>query len=692
MGSSFESILAEGSLSYLSVYPIFDIYTMIGTLVLCSLFAASQQMSLAHYENSRYNEPVHHAPGHGDVHVSGRYQQDNQVHVSGVRGATRIVDSGNAYHATAAPKPAAVVTEPYRPAPTHSPLNRPAYHAPAHSGYKPGGGDVLGASHYKPGHYAPAHGDVQVSGGYQQDSKVHVSGTAGATRIVDSGSSYHAHQPTVQNPYRPAPVHPYLYRPVHYAPVNHEVHASGSQQAEENASGLRTIRIAESDTPVHHTPVHGEVHVSGSHKQVGDVHVSGAGATRVVDSGSSYHAYVPKPAVQNPYRPAPVPHQPLYRPVHHAPVHGEVHVSGSYKQVGDVHVSGAGATRVVDSGSSYHAHVPKPAVQNPYRPAHVHKPLYRPVHHAPVHREVHVSGRYKQAGDVHVSGVRATRVVDSGSHHRYQPAPVMYNPQPDLPAPVVHKPYVPAPVFLFRRARSVPDHQEEDVHVSGSYEQENEVHVSGSAGTTVILDYDDHSYGHSSYAHEPAPEYESHHAPADDVNVSGSYKQESEVHVSGAGATRVSDSTNSYEHAPAPAYDSAHVQQQETVDVHVSDADVHVSDADVHVSDADVHVSEADVHVSGAGGSVSVEEFNHSSYEMPADQPAAGQVHQSGHYVEYNAEPAYQPFEPVVIPYSEDLVPAYDMYADHYEAHVPTLYHDEHYVAEDNDIETFYES
>merc|ERR1711962_1531004 len=176
-------------------------------------------------------------------------------------------------------------------------------------------------------------------------------------------------------------------------------------------------------------------------------------------------------------------------------------------------------------------------------------------------------------------------------------------------------------------------------------------------------------------------------------------------HVSGAGATRVSDSTNSYEHAPAhepdyepavhepapahnpapeyvpvpvhnhapaPAYDSAHVQQQETVDVHVSDADVHVSDADVHVSDADVHVS-------GAGGSVSVEEFNHSSYEMPADQPAAGQVHQSGHYVEYNnAEPAYQPFEPVVIPYSEDLVPAYDMYADHYEAHVPTLYHDEH--------------
>merc|ERR1711962_207881 len=129
-----------------------------------------------------------------------------------------------------------------------------------------------------------------------------------------------------------------------------------------------------------------------------------------------------------------------------------------------------------------------------------------------------------------------------------------------------------------------------------------------------------------SYAHEPAPEYESHHAPADDVNVSGSYKQESEVHVSGAGATRVSDSTNSYErapahepeyepavnepapahnpapeyvpvpvhnHAPAPAYDSAHVQQQETVYVHVSDADVHVSDADVHVSDADVHVSGA---------------------------------------------------------------------------------------------------
>jgi len=426
---------------------------------------------------------------------------------------------------------------------------------------------------------------------------------------------------------------------------------------------------------------------------------------------------VPKPAVQNPYRPAPV-HQPLYRPVHHAPVHGEVHVSGSYKQEGDVHVSGTGATRVVDSGSSYHAHVPKPAVQNPYRPAPVHQPLYRPVHHAPVHREVHVSGRYKQAGDVHVSGVRAPRVVDSGSHHRYQPAPVMYNPQPDLPAPVVHKPYVPAPVFLFRRARSVPDHQE-DVHVSGSYEQENEVHVSGSAGTTVILDYDDHSYGgHSSYAHEPAPEYESLHASSDDVNVSGSYKQESEVHVSGAGATRVSDSTNTYEHAPAhepeyepavhepapahnpapeyvpvpvhhhapaPAYDSAHVQPQETVDVHVSDADVHVSDVDVHVSDADVHVS-------GAGGSVSVEEFNHSSYEMPADQPAAGQVHQSGHYVEYNAEPAYQPFEPVVIPYSEDLVPAYDMYADHYEAHVPTLYHDEHYVAEDNDIETFYES
>merc|ERR1712212_888736 len=578
MGSSFESILAEGSLSYLSVYPIFDIYTMIGTLVLCSLFAASQQMSLAHYENNRYNEPVHHAPGHGDVHVSGRYQQDNQVHVSGVSGATRIVDSGNAYHAAAAPKPAAVVTEPYRPAPTHSPLYRPAYHAPAHSGYKPGGGDVHGASHYKPGHYAPAHGDVQVSGGYQQDSQVHVSGTAGATRIVDSGSSYHAHQPTVQNLYRPAPVHPYLYRPVHYAPVNHEVHASGSQQAEENASGLRTIRIAESDTPVHHTPVH-----------------------------------------------------------------GEVHVSGSYKQEGDVHVSGAGATRVVDSGSSYHAHVPKPAVQNPYRPALVHQPLYRPVHHAPVHREVHVSGRYKQAGDVHVSGVRAPRVIDSGSHHRYQPAPVMYNPQPDLPASVVHKPYVPAPVFLFRRARSVPDHQE-DVHVSGSYEQENEVHVSGSAGTTVILDYDDHSYGgHSSYAHETAPEYESLHAPADDVNVSGSYKQESEVHVSGAGATRVSDSTNSYKHspahepeyepavheptpahnpapeyvpvpvhnhAPAPAYDGADVQQQETVDVHVSDADVHVSDADVHVS--------------GTGGSVSVEEFNHSSYEMPAaDQPAA---------------------------------------------------------------------
>merc|ERR1711962_614661 len=114
-------------------------YIMIGTLVLCSLFAASQQMSLAHYENSRYNEPVHHAPGHGDVHGSGRYQQDNQVHVSGVSGATRIVDSGNAYRAAAAPKPAAaVVTEPYRPAPTHSPLYRPAYHAPAHSGYKPG--------------------------------------------------------------------------------------------------------------------------------------------------------------------------------------------------------------------------------------------------------------------------------------------------------------------------------------------------------------------------------------------------------------------------------------------------------------------------------------------------------------------------------------------------------------------------
>merc|ERR1711962_393425 len=378
MGSSFESILAEGSLSYLSVYSIIDIYIMIGTLVLCSLFAASQQMSLAHYEQSRYNEPVHHAPGHGDVHVSGRYQQDNQVHVSGVSGATRIVDSGNAYHAAAAPKPAAaVVTEPYRPAPTHSPLYRPAYHAPAHSGYKPGGGDVHGASHYKPGHYAPAHGDVQVSGGYQLDSQVLVSGTAGATRIVDSGISYHAHQ----NPYRPAPVHPYPFRPVHYAPV-----------------------------------------------------------------------------------------------------HGEVHVSGIYKQGGFLHVSGTGATRV----------------------------------------------------------------IDSGSHHRYQPAPVMYNPQPDLPAPVVHKPYVPAPVhkpyFLFRRARSVPDHQEEDVHVSGSYEQENEVHVSGSAGTTVILDYDDdHSYGgHSSYAHEPASEYESHHAPADDVNVSGSYKQESEVHVSGAGATRVS--------------------------------------------------------------------------------------------------------------------------------------------------------
>merc|ERR1711962_1040448 len=428
-------------------------YIMIGTLVLCSLFAASQQMSLAHYENSRYNEPVHHAPGHGDVHVSGRYQQDNQVHVSGVSGATRIVDSGNAYHAAAAPKPAAaVVTEPYRPAPTHSPpLYRPAYHPPAHSGYKPGGGDVHGASHYKPGHYAPAHGDVQVSGGYQQDSQVHVSGTAGATRIVDSGSSYHAHQPTVQNPYRPAPVH-------------------------------------------------------------------------------------------------------------HAPVHGEVHVSGSYKQEGDVHVSGTGATRVVDSGSSYQAHVPKPAVQNPYRPAPVHQPLYRPVHHAPVHREVHVSGRYKQAGDVHVSGAGATRVVDSGSHHHYQPAPVMYNPQPDLPAPVVHKPYVPArPAFLFRRARSVPDHHQEDVHVSGSYEQENEVHVSGSAGTTVILDYDDHAYGHSSYAHEPASEYESPHAPADDVNVSGSYKQESEVHVSGAGATRVSDSTNSYEHAPAhePEYEPA---------------------------------------------------------------------------------------------------------------------------------------
>merc|ERR1719391_1862540 len=102
-----------------------------------------------------------------------------------------------------------------------------------------------------------------------------------------------------------------------------------------------------------------EVHVSGSYQHEGEVHVSGVGATRVLDSGNSYQN---APVAHDPYRPThhdryrPAHHEPSY-PARHIPAHGDVHVSGSYQHEGEVHVSGSGAARVVDSGNAYDAPV-----------------------------------------------------------------------------------------------------------------------------------------------------------------------------------------------------------------------------------------------------------------------------------------------------------------------------------------------
>merc|ERR1719378_1578114 len=159
-----------------------------------------------------------------------------------------------------------------------------------------------------------------------------------------------------------------------------------------------------------------------------DVHFTVRRGMRIgsvgVDSGNSYHdapvypahhAPAPYPARHAPAYPAPVRHHEAYDP-HRPNTHasGDVNVSGNYKQEGEVHVSGSGASRVVAAGNSYHDtpvhHAPAyPAHPAPAYPAHP-APAY-PAHPAPAHDNVHVSGA---AG--------AARVVESGN--AYQDSPV----------------------------------------------------------------------------------------------------------------------------------------------------------------------------------------------------------------------------------------------------------------------------
>merc|ERR1712212_512585 len=178
-------------------------------------------------------------------------------------------------------------------------------------------------------------------------------------------------------------------------------------------ASLQTGIYYEEAAPVHHdpyrpnAPAHGDVHVSGSYQHEGEVHVSGHGAARVVDSGNSYHDAYPThhapayPTQHAPAYPAPVRHHEAYdphRPNSHAS--GDVNVSGNYKQEGEVHVSGSGASRVVAAGNSYHDSPVHPAPAYPAHPAPVypphpapaypvparHAPAYpAPAHHAPSH-------------------------------------------------------------------------------------------------------------------------------------------------------------------------------------------------------------------------------------------------------------------------------------------------------------------
>jgi len=353
-------------------------------------------------------------------------------------------------------------------------------------------------------------------------------------------------------------------------------------------ASLQTGIYYEEAAPVHHdpyrpnAPAHGDVHVSGSYQHEGEVHVSGHGAARVVDSGNSYHdAYPPHHA---PAYPAPVRHHEAYdphRPNSHAS--GDVNVSGNYKQEGEVHVSGSGASRVVAAGNSYHdspvhhapAYPPHPAPAYPPHPA----PAYPP-HPAPV----------------------------------YPP-----HPAPAYPVPARHPPAYPA--------HHAPSH--------------DNVHVSGAAGAPRVVE--------SGNAYQDSPVHRAPVYPAsthDNVLVSGSYQQEGEVHVSGAGGVRVEDFQPSYTHAE-PDY-----QPHVVVPAHLEQP-------------------------VGAG-----------PYEPAPYQPELER------HVPEPAAAVHTPEEPVVVPYSQgDEVPEYVMSTAQYdEAHLPTLYEDEHYVPESHEIETVYES
>ena len=105
---------------------------MIRLVVLLSLSAASLQKS---------------------VHVSGRYPQDSQVHVSGGAGATRVHESGSAYHAASAPHyvasaPHYVASSPHHAAPAPQPKDQYKPAAPVHQFL------------YRPAHRAPVHRNV----------------------------------------------------------------------------------------------------------------------------------------------------------------------------------------------------------------------------------------------------------------------------------------------------------------------------------------------------------------------------------------------------------------------------------------------------------------------------------------------------------------------------------------------------
>merc|ERR1719462_976063 len=238
-------------------------------------------------------------------------------------------------------------------------------------------------------------------------------------------------------------------------------------------------------------------------------------------------------------------------------------------------------------------------------------------------REVHVSGSYQHEGEVHVSGVGATRVLDSGN--AYQNAPVAHDPY----RPAHHDRYRPAHPAPAYPAHHVPAYPSPPRHPAPAYPHQaapahDNVHVSGSAGSARVLD--------SGNAYQGAP---AHHAPAhpNDVLVSGT-----------AGGVRVEDFQPSYTHAQ-PDY-----QPHVVVPAHLEQP-------------------------VGAG-----------PYEPAPYQP------EMEHHV---PEPVYRPEEPVVVPYSQgDDVPEFVISSgpQYDDAHLPTLYEDEHYVPETHEIETVYES